>query len=338
MINIGIIGAGYWGPNVVRNFNEIDECRIVRLADLKDGRLAFIREKYPDIELTKNYKEVVDDCSIDAVYIATPVSTHFSIAFEALQVDKHVLLEKPMCQTVEQAEQLVELANKRNKVLSIGHIFQYNSAVQKLKELLAAQAIGDFLYFDSTRINMGPPATEVDVLWDLGPHDLSILFHLLPENPAAVRAIGNSFTWQDRGINDMCYLQIFFDDGKMAHVHLSWLSANKTRLTWIFGSTGSMVYDETKQDKVVVYGQGVDNRVEIKDDQSQKLRYGVGEIFVPEIENYEPLRRECEEFLKAISNGKRTVSRGEIGLKVVKVLEAGSLSMKSNGREVNLSS
>ena len=330
MIKIGIIGAGYWGPNVVRNFQQIDGCTVARLADLKNGRLEFIRDNYPDIQLSTNYRDILEDASIDAVYIATPVSTHYTIAMDVLKADKHVLLEKPMCQTFDEAEQIVNMSLSKNKIVSIGHIFQYTPAVNAIQMILQDGNIGDLLYFDSARINMGPPETEVDVMWDLASHDLSILFHLVSEKVVAVRATGQSYMWSEQSINDMTYLQVFFESGKCASIHVSWLSANKCRLTRIFTERGSIVYDEMADQKIIVYGEGVDNRVNLKDSQSQKLGYGVGSVFTPDLELYEPLRRECEDFLHAIATGKNTVSSGIIGLRVVQVLEAASKSIQQN--------
>jgi len=336
MIKIGIIGAGYWGPNVVRNFHQISGCTVSRLADLKEGRLEHIRSNYPEIKLGSDYRDILSDPSVDAVYIATPVSTHYPIAMDALKADKHVLLEKPMCQKANEAEQLVDMAQEKNKILSIGHIFQYTPAVGAMQKVLDAGSIGDLLYFDSIRINMGPPATEVGVMWDLAPHDLSILFHLVDENPAAVRAVAQSYSWHDKAIHDMTYLHVYFQSGKFANIHTSWLSANKTRMTRVFAQHGSVVYDEMADNKVTVFGKGVDNRVNQKDSQKEKLAYGVGDVMVQALDSYEPLRKECEDFLHAIVTGKKTVSSGDVGLKVVKVLEAASQSIEFNGREIKL--
>ncbi|MBN2012308.1 Gfo/Idh/MocA family oxidoreductase [candidate division KSB1 bacterium] len=336
MIRIGIIGAGYWGPNVVRNFYQIDGSSVVRLADLNEARLEFIKGLYPDIHLGIDYREILNDTTIDAIYIATPVSTHHTIAMAALKAAKHVLVEKPMCKTVDEAEQLVDMARAKNKILSVGHIFQYTPAVNAINNIITSGEIGDILYFDSTRINMGPPATEVDVMWDLAPHDLSILFHLVNDKPVSVRAVGNSYAWKDKSINDMTYLHINFDTGKRAQIHVSWLSANKTRMTRIFAEKGSVEYDETRNPKVIVYGEGIDNRVNLKESQTKKLAYGVGTVSTPELENYEPLRKECEEFLHAIVMGRQTVSNGTVGLKVVQVLEAATKSIEYNGREIKL--
>lgn len=336
MIKIGIIGAGYWGPNVVRNFDALHGCEIVRLADLNTGRLEYIHANYPNIQLTTDYQDILNDAAIDAVYIATPVSTHYKLAMESLKADKHVLVEKPMCQTASEAEQLVDVAQAKHRILSVGHIFQYTPAVAAIRSAMANNGVGSLLYFESSRINMGPPATEVDVMWDLAPHDLSILFHLVDEKPQAVRAVGHSYTWPDKNINDMTFLHVYFQSGVCACVHVSWLSANKTRLTRIFAEHCSIVYDETAAHKVTIYGEGVDNRKNLSQSQTKTLAYGVGDVIVPELDDYEPLRKECEDFLHAIVTGKPTVSNGEVGLRVVQVLEAATRSVEFHGREVKL--
>jgi len=338
VLNIGIIGSGYWGPKLVRNFSGLLNCKVKKVSDLKSGRLDYIKKEFPFVEITKNYKEIIHDKSIHAVVIATPVPTHKEIAEEALFFGKHVFVEKPLAFSSEEASSLVDTAKKLGKKLAVGHVFQFSPAVRKIKSMLKAKAIGKVLHITSTRINLGPPDSDVDVIWDLGPHDFSIILHLLNESPWKVSCKKNSYPFnavQSKKITALtnnAHIDLSFKSGVSAHIHLSWLSSNKIRLMQIFGTEGSIVYDEmlALDGKVKLYGTGVDNRIKSKDSDSGALTYQSGDIHVMPLEQHEPLRMECEHFVNCVLNNIPLINDGNIGLEVVKLLETSSESFKTN--------
>lgn len=328
-LNIGIIGSGYWGPNLIRNFSSLTNCKVKIVSDLKAGRLDYVKKEFPFVETTKNYKEIIQDKSIHAIVIATPVPTHKDIAEEAMFMGKHVFVEKPLAQSVEEATSMVETAEKLGQKMAVGHVFQFAPAVRKIKSLLEKKAIGKILHITSTRINLGPPESEVDVIWDLGPHDFSIILYLTGESPLNIRSFKNSYrlnTTQSKNISKLtnnAHIDLSFKSDFTAHIHLSWLSANKTRLMQIFGTEGTIVYDEmlALDGKVKLYGTGIDNRVKSKDNDSGALKYQSGDIHVIQLEQHEPLRMECEHFVNSILNDTPLINDGKIGLEVVKLLE-----------------
>jgi predicted dehydrogenase len=328
MINVGIIGIGYWGPNLVRNFIRNDNAKVKIVSDLKQGRLDFIKSQYPDISVTNDAFEIINDTGIDAVAIATPVITHFELAKKCLESGKHVFLEKPFTYTYNEGVELVKLAKNKNKIIAVGHIFQFAPAVSCIKENIDSGLLGSVYHLTSQRINLGPPKTTVDVLWDLGPHDLSILLHLFNEFPEKIEATGNSYWWD--GIIDNCHLNLKFPSGKSAHIHLSWLSSNKTRVTQIFGENGNIVYDETKPDeeKVIFYDKGIDNRIDAKDNEVKNLQYGKGIVKNLEVKKGEPLFLEIDAFIKSIMNNIPPINDGKIGCEVIRILEEASKIMK----------
>lgn len=328
MINVGIIGIGYWGPNLVRNFAGNDKAKVKILSDLKQGRIDFIKSQYPGILTTNNSDDIINDREIDAVAIATPVTTHYQIAKKCLEAGKHVLLEKPFTYTYKEGIELVEIAKSKNKIIAVGHIFQFAPAVRCIKENIDSGLLGSVYHLTSERINLGPPKTTVDVLWDLGPHDLSILLHLFNEYPDKINAAGKSYWWG--GIIDNCHLNLEFPSGKSAHIHLSWLSSNKTRVTRVFGELGNIVYDETLPDaeKVIYYDKGIDNRINAKDHEVKNLQYGKGVVKNLELIKGEPLFLEVDAFLNSILTNTPPVNDGRIGCEVIRILEEASKIMK----------
>lgn len=321
MTSIGIIGCGYWGPNLVRNFHGLPGTRVHTVSDLRSGRLAFIEENYPDIATTANHLDIIDNPEIDAVVIATPVTTHREIAEQAMRAGKHVFVEKPMAHTSVDAWAMVEIAKSTDRVLAVGHIFQFTPGVRRIRQEVRAGRLGKVHHLASTRINLGPPKTTVDVVWDLAPHDLSIILFLLDEMPETVVATGSSFQW--KGFVDNAHITLGFASGTTAHVHVSWLSSSKTRLVQLFGETGTIVYDEmlALDGKVKFYDRGFDSRIDAKDGDSLHLGYSTGDIHVLGLEQHEPLRMECSEFIRAIKTGDPVVNDGVIGARVVELLE-----------------
>ena len=321
MTSIGIIGCGYWGPNLVRNFHGLPNTRVLTVSDLRSGRLEFIRENYSDIDTTDDYRRIIDDPRIDAVVVVTPVTTHRDLAEQALNAGKHVFVEKPLAHTAADAWSLVELARSKERVLAVGHIFQFAPGVRRIAHELSAGGFGAVQHITATRINLGPPGTTVDVVWDLAPHDLSIILHLLDEIPNSVSATGNSYQWD--GLVDNAHIDLGFPSGATAHIHVSWLSSNKTRLVQVFGENGTIVYDEmlALDGKVKLYGRGVDNRHDAKDTDTVHLGYSSGDIHVLGLEQHEPLRMECAAFVHAVVTGMPVVNDGVIGARVVELLE-----------------
>ncbi len=325
----------------MRNFSGLLNCKVKRVSDLKPGRLEYLKKEFPFIETTRDYREILKDKSINAVVVATPVTTHREIAEEAMLLGKHVFVEKPLAFSTEEASSMVNTAKKLDKKLAVGHVFQFAPAVRKIKELLKKKAIGKVLHITSTRINLGPPESEVDVIWDLGPHDFSIILHLLGESPWKVQSQRNEYPFgafnkpkskSKKKLTNNAHIDLSFKSGITANIHLSWLSSNKIRLMQIFGTEGTLVYDEmlALDGKLKLYGTGVDNRIKSKDGDSGALGYHSGEIVVIPLEQHEPLRLECQEFVNAIITGKPLINDGQIGLEVVKLLETSSESFVKN--------
>ena len=328
MLNVGIIGAGYWGPNLIRNFIRHNDTDVIKVCDLKEGRLEFIHKVYPDLSLTKDSKEIINNPDIDAVVIATPVNTHKEIALKSIERGKHVFIEKPLSDNYKDATEVVNFAEKNNRILAVGHIFQFAPAVTAIKKKIANNILGELYHFTSQRINLGPPETTVDVVWDLGPHDLSILLYLFDEYPNKVNAFGNSYWWD--GIIDNAHIILEFPSKRTAQIQLSWLSSNKIRRTSIYGKEGNIEYDETKpdEDKIIFYDKGIDSRINAKDSDVKELKYGKGEIKKIPLEKGEPLYLEVDAFIEAIMKNEQPINNGAIGCEVVKILEEASNSIK----------
>jgi len=334
MINIAIIGYGYWGPNLVRNFNAIEGCQVKWVSDLRPQRLEMIPRQYPQVKVTDNVEDIFSDPETDAVVIATPVHQHYPLALKALHANKHVLIEKPMTQSVAEAEELGKLSEERGVVLMVDHTFLYTGAVQKIKELLDQGEIGSIEYFDSTRINLGLFQQDVNVLWDLAPHDISILFHLVQERPVSVCATGVSHT--PNGIENIAYLTVNYPSKKIAHFSCSWTSPVKLRTILIGGTKKMILFDDVEpSEKVKVYDTGyhVSN-----DEEKRKLLidYRTGDIYTPKLVQKEALFGMAADFIQAITQGIKPVSDWQLGKDVVALLEAAQESIQNKGREVLL--
>lgn len=335
-IGIAIVGAGYWGPNLIRNFDSLADCQVRWVCDRKPGRLHYVHQRWPHIPLTKDYGELLKDPAVDAVVIATPVSTHYALAAAALEAGKHVFVEKPLGATSAQAQSIAELADHKGQVLATGHIFVYHPAVAAMKATIEQGSIGQPCYAESGRVNLGPPASEVDVIWDLAVHDVSILLYLWEQEPTEVTAYGSRFLHPT--LIDVAFLYLRFADGSMAQHHVSWLSPEKVRRFFVAGTEGSLKFDDTTTDgKLRVIDQGVDSRIGLKDDEVKDLYYRPGQVIVPELPNDEPLRLECLHFLDCIRDGHRPRANGRAGLAVVRVLEAAERSITEGSQPIPLS-
>jgi predicted dehydrogenase len=330
VIGIGVVGYGYWGPNLVRNFAECDDARMVACCDTDATRTARAQARYPALTVTSHFDDLLRDPAIDAVVIATPVATHYDFARRALEHEKHVLVEKPLASSVAEAEHLVELAAKYDRVLMVNHTFVYTGAVRKMKEIVAAGELGELYYFDSVRVNLGLIQRDVNVLWDLAPHDLAILGHLVEERPISVCANGACHI--GTGVENIGYISVYFQSGMIAHLHNNWLSPVKIRTVILGGSRKMILYDDMQaSEKVKVYDRGVD--VVSRD---HLFQYRLGDMSAPRIDTTEALRLVADEFVGAIRAGRRPLTDGIDGLEVVRILEAAAMSIKRRGREVRL--
>lgn len=334
MLNIAIIGYGYWGPNLVRNFNSVDNCKVKWVSDLRLPRLDIVQKQYPGIQVTEDVENIFTDTEVDAVVIATPVHQHYPLALKALHAGKHVLIEKPMTQSVKEAEELGALSEAKGLVLMVDHTFLYTGAVQKIKELVENNEIGDIEYFDSTRINLGLFQQDVNVLWDLAPHDISILFHLIKERPVSICATGVSHT--PNGIENIAYLTVHYASQKIAHFSCSWTSPVKLRTILIGGSKKMVLFDDVEpSEKVKIYDTGY--HVSSDEDKRKLLiDYRTGDIFTPKLVLKEALFGMASDFVQAINTGTVPLSNWQLGKDVVSLLEAAQESIRNKGKEVIL--
>jgi len=329
-IKVGIIGLGYWGPNLVRNLSMLREVEIVAGCDKKKKRLEQMMVRFPFIkDFTTEYKSLLERKDVDAVVIATPVETHYEIAKEALLKGKDVFVEKPITTSSQEAEELIEIAEKNNLILMVGHTFEYNPAVLKIKELIEKGTIGKIYYISSTRINLGIHRRDANVLWDLASHDFSIIIFWLEEDPLYIYAVGKDFILN--GIPDVAFLQMVFPSGVLANVHVSWLAPSKVRNMTIVGSEKMVIYDDTSHtEKVRIFDSGVEFSEPASYGEFQ-LSYRTGDIISPKIDSTEPLRVEMEHFVECIKERKRPRTDGYKGLRVVKALELAQRSLEENG-------
>ncbi|MDZ4873606.1 MAG: scyllo-inositol 2-dehydrogenase (NAD(+)) [Chroococcidiopsis cubana SAG 39.79] len=335
-INIGVIGYGYWGPNLVRTFADLPGAKVVAVSDFKIERLAKVQSRYPAVKVTTDSQDLFADPNIDAIAIATPVSTHYDLALAALQAGKHVLVEKPMTVSSQQAIRLIEEAQRRNLVLMVDHTFVYTGAVRKMQELVASKAIGDVYYYDSVRVNLGLFQHDVNVIWDLAVHDLSIMDYVLQAKPTAVSATGMSHIPGEP--ENIAYLTLFFDNSAIAHIHVNWLAPVKVRRTLLGGSQKMICYDDLEpSEKIKVYDKGITVNGSPENVYQMLVGYRTGDMWSPKLDMTEALQTEALHFVDCIQQGKRPITDGEAGLRVVRILEAATQSIKQQGQLVELS-
>lgn len=332
MLKIAIVGYGYWGPNLVRNFASQPEVEVKTVYDLRPDRLAALKKAYPTIDASSDIGELWSDSSIDAVVIATPVFTHYPMARKALESGKHVLLEKPMTDSVVHALELIELSQKTGKVLMVDHTFLYTAAVRKIKELMDSGSIGQVKYFDSTRINLGLIQQDVNVLWDLAPHDISILDYLMPETPISVNATGVSHI--HNGNENIAYLTVNYGSDFIAHFNCSWSSPVKIRTMLIGGDQKMIVFNDMEpSEKIKVY----DTAHNVSTDEEKTrvmVDYRVGDVYIPNLKHVEALNGMARDFVSAILHNTTPVASWKSGLNTIKILEAAQKSIKNKGIEV----
>ena len=337
MINIGVIGYGYWGPNLVRNFAELKDARVAAVSDLSATKLELVQRRFPGVKTTTDFQELLKDPTIDAIAIATPVNTHFDLAMAALKAGKHVWLEKPMTETSQQARMLVDEAEKRKKILLVDHTFIYTGAVRKMQQLIAAGEMGRVLYYDSIRVNLGLFQRDVSVISDLAVHDFSILDFLLNEHPVAVSASGtNHFPGTPE---NLAYITLFYDSGTIAHCNVSWLAPVKVRQVLLGGSKKMIVYDDMEpSEKIKVYDKGVSFTEDPAQIQEMRVGYRTGDMWAPKLDGSEALKIEGDHFVECINNNKAPQTDGRLGLRVVELIEAATRSMRGRGESVSVQS
>jgi predicted dehydrogenase len=331
MIKIGVIGCGYWGPNIIRNFNALQNCQVAGVCDANPASLKKTAKLAPNAATFTQATDLINSPDIDAIAVVTPVSTHFNLAKQALLGGKHVFVEKPFTATVPQAEELIDLAQKKNLQIMVDHTFLFTGAVRKIKEMIDNQMLGTIYYYDSTRLNLGLFQHDVNVIWDLAPHDFSIMLHVLGEKPVAVSACGANH------INEMvnvAYVTVHFDSPLIAHFNVNWLSPVKVRNTLIGGEKKMLVWNDViADDKIKVYDKGV----EVKDKEEINtllVSYRSGDMYSPKLDQREALSMECEYFLECLEKNKAPINDGRIGLEVVKLLAACDESLNNDGKQI----
>jgi len=335
MIKIGVIGYGYWGPNLVRNFAETPGLTVASVADFDPKKLEIVQKRYPGINTTTRFQDLLENKDIDAIAIATPVNSHFELGMAALKAGKHLWLEKPMTETSEQARKLVEEAEKRKLVLIVDHTFMYTGAVRRMGDMVKSGELGQILYYDSTRINLGLFQRDVNVISDLAVHDFSILDYLLGEQPVSVSAVGtNHFPGTPE---NLAYITLFYDSGIIAHINASWLAPVKVRQILIGGSKKMITYDDLEpSEKIKVYDKGISFTDDPQKIYEMRVGYRTGDMWAPRLESTEALRVEGEHFVDCIENGKTPLTDGSLGLRVVELIEAATRSMNERGRSVEI--
>lgn len=338
MIGVAVVGYGYWGPNLVRNFAEIPDAQLLCVCDQRKERLAAVHARYPAVAITDDFNEVLANPNIHAVAIATPVSSHFRLAMSALMAGKHVLVEKPMTATAEEARRLVDEAARRNLVLAVDHTFIHTGAVKKMRELVCG-GLGDLYYYDSVRVNLGLFQHDVSVLWDLAVHDLSIMDFVIPMRPIAVSATGVSHVPGEP--ENIAYLNLFFENNLIAHIHVNWLAPVKVRRTLIGGSNKMIVYDDLEpSEKIKVYDKGitVNGNAQTNGEKVYQMMVGyrTGDMWAPQLDTTEALGLELRQFIDCVKTGATPWADGQAGLRVVQILEAATMSLAQRGRAIEL--
>lgn len=334
-LNIGVVGCGYWGPNLIRNFNALTDCDLKLMCDLNPQRLKHMKSLYPQVEGIMDFDHMLNGAGLDAVVIATSVKTHFKLAKASLEAGKHVFIEKPMAASVHECEELVDLAEKKGLVLMVGHTFLYSAPIRRIKEIIRAGDIGEIQYISARRLNLGLFQKDINVAWDLAPHDISIVLYIMEEFPRNVNCCGTANITP--GIEDVTSMCLNFGKKRFATIQSSWLDPRKVREMTIVGSKRMIVYDDVEaQEKIKIYDARVDVPPHYDTFAEFHYSYHYGDRYIPYIKQEEPLRVECQHFLDCIKEGKTPLTNGRQGSQVVKVLEAASASLKQHGAPVSL--
>ncbi len=328
MISVGVIGYGYWGPNIVRNFNLVPQSKVTGICDSNPNVEEKLSRTFPQIKITRDFNELLTDPGIDVIAIVTPVSTHYDLAKKALENGKHVFVEKPFTQTPAQSLELINIAERNNLKIMVDHTFLFSGAVSKIKEYITNGDMGEIYYYDSTRINLGLFQRDVNVIWDLAPHDFAIMLHLLSDRPDAVRVFSKSHI---NGMEDVAHILVYFTNNLMAHFNVNWLSPVKIRSTMIGGDKRMLVWNDISPDeKIKVYDRGVNHKT-TEDIHNLLVSYRSGDMCSPNLDQREPLFIEVSHFIECIIENKRNLSDGQTGLEVVQLLHACEKSIRNHG-------
>jgi predicted dehydrogenase len=334
MVNLGLIGLGTWGKNVLRNFESLPDCKVLLGCDSNPDQIKKVQPNHPGINFTHKMEEVLEHKKIDAVVIVTPPASHFELAKQALLNDKDVFVEKPMVLEIEKGKEILELSQKKNKILMVGHIMEYHPAVLKLKELISKGELGKIYYLYAIRVNLGKVRDIENALWSFAPHDISMILYLLDQEPLSVSATGECYIQRDKGIEDVVFMTMHFENGVMAHIHVSWLDPHKERKLTIVGDKKMVVLDDMQSsEKIRIYDKGA------KLDYSsygEFLSLRSGDILIPKLDSYEPLKAECQHFLECVKERKTPRSDGKDGLRVLKVLAAAQKSLEMGGTPLKI--
>ena len=333
-MRIGVIGYGYWGPNIVRNFHSNENCQVVLVADRNPKCEERLKKVFPSIAFTTDENQILNSKEIDIVAVVTPVWTHYELAKKALENGKHVFVEKPFTYSVAQGEELIELAERKNLKIMVDHTFLFTGAVRKIKELVDRKELGDLYYYDSLRVNLGLFQHDVNVIWDLAPHDLSIMDYVIAEKPEAVVATGQKHL---NGVEDVAFITVYFPKRIIAHVNVNWLSPVKVRTTLIGGEKKMLMWNDLEADeKLRIYDKGVSMATNPNNLHQLLVSYRSGDMWAPQVEQIEALRAETAYFAKCIQENLKPFNDGEAGLRVVRILEAADRSIRSRGEAITL--
>jgi len=333
-IVVGVVGCGYWGPNLVRNFKSLPDCNLKAMCDLSETRLKHLRSLYSDVEGVTDFTHLLNGVGLDAVVIATPVKHHFQLAKASLLAGKHTLIEKPMAASSAECEELIEIAERNGAVLMVGHTFLYSPSVRKVVEIIKAGDIGEIRYINSRRLNLGLFQKDINAAWDLAPHDISIILHILGESPILVNCQGNAHITP--GIEDVTNMSLTFRDNRFATIQSSWIEPRKVREMTIVGTRRMIVYDDLQtHEKLRIYDMRVERPPHYDTFAEFHYSYHYGDSYIPHIKQEEPLKAECQHFLECIAHGSKPLSGGQEGLELVKILEAAGASLKANGAPVS---
>lgn len=336
MIRVGIVGLGYWGPNLVRCFSDLDDCKVTAVCDRDYDQLLRIKDRFPQVYPLESFDALLDRDLVDAVVIATPTSTHYELTRKALDHDLHVFVEKPLAQSGHECRMLIEQASLRNRLLFVGHVFLHSAPVLKLREIIDSGELGKINYISSRRLNLGPVRKDVSALYDLAPHDISMMLYLLNQKPTSVACSG--FDRLNPGIHDVCNLSMTFEENRMGIIHVSWLDPRKERVLTVVGDKKMAVYDDLEQEKIKIFDKGIDKPGNVSGDFADfQLSYRYGGSYSPFVQEREPLKAECAEFIRCIRDGDIPVTDGVNGLQVVEVLEAANHSLQRGGQPIDLS-
>ena len=334
-LNIGVVGCGYWGPNLVRNFRILSECRVTTICDVNEERLRHLQSLYPEVAAESRFENLLNDTTLDAIVVATSVKHHFPMAKSSILAGKHTFIEKPLTSSVAQAEELVDLAKQKGVVLMVGHTFLYSPAIRKIKQIVANGDIGTIRYISARRLNLGLFQKDINVAWDLAPHDISIILHIMDETPLSINCRGAAHITP--GIEDVTSMSLEFSEQKSAIIHSSWLDPKKVREMTIVGSDRMIVYDDVApQEKIKIFDVRVERPPHYDTFAEFHYAYHYGDMYSPYIKQDEPLKTECQHFLDCIRKGLTPLTDGQNGLDVVRILEASTASLKAQGAPIRL--